>query len=134
MKYTAKLMYYSYRMVEVEANSEEEATKLAMQNADENAFVEIGKNAILEGVEDVAEIEEEKDTTPKKVAKLVTFEYTTRVIVNKSDMPEVEEEDAMNAAIDKVKYSILNDLCYDHCTEIVDDKECPYGTFNDDTK
>ena len=73
-----------------------------------------------------------KKNKPKKVAKLVTFEYTTRVIVNKNEMPEVEEEDAINAAIEKAKSTILTDLCFDHCTDVVNDKECPFGTFDDD--
>ena len=68
----------------------------------------------------------------KRVAKLVTFEITTRVIVNENEMPEVEEEDAINAAIEKVKSTIMNDLCFDQCTEVVNDKECPFGTFDDD--
>lgn len=66
---------------------------------------------------------------PQKVAKLVTFEYTTRVIVNKNEMPEVEEEDAINAGIEKVKSTILTDLCFNHCAQVVDDTECPFGTF-----
>ena len=69
---------------------------------------------------------------PQRVAKLVTFEYTTRVIVNKNEMPEVEEEDAINAAIKKVKSTILNDLCFDHCVDVVNDEECPYDPENDD--
>lgn len=69
---------------------------------------------------------------PQKVAKLVTFEYTTRVIVNKNEMPEVEEEDAINAAIEKAKSTILTDLCFDHCAQVIDDTECPFGTFDND--
>lgn len=69
---------------------------------------------------------------PQKVAKLVTFEYTTRVIVNKNEMPEVEEEDAINAGIEKVKSTILTDLCFDHCAQVIDDTECPFGTFDND--
>ena len=69
---------------------------------------------------------------PKKVAKLVTFEITTRVVVNKNEMPEVEEEDAIVSAIEKVKKTIVNDLCFDHCENVEDDTECPYGTFIDE--
>lgn len=77
-------------------------------------------------------IEEKKSLEPtQRVAKLVTFEYTTRVIVNKNEMPEVEEEDAINAAIEKVKSTILNDLCFGHCIDIVNDEECPYNPEND---
>lgn len=68
---------------------------------------------------------------PEKVAKLVTFEITTRVVVDKNEMPEVEEEDAIRKGIDKVLSQINNDLCFDHCTEVVDDKECPYDPKTD---
>lgn len=74
----------------------------------------------------------DKNYEPSKIAKLVTFEYTTRVIVNKNEMPEVEEEDAINSAIEKVKHTILNDLCFDHCTEVVNDEECPYDPETDE--
>lgn len=77
-------------------------------------------------------IEEKKSLEPpQRVAKLVTFEYTARVIVNKNEMPEVEEEDAINAAIEKVKSTILNDLCFDHCIDVVNDEECPYNPESD---
>ena len=74
--------------------------------------------------------EETKQT--EKVAKLVTFEITTRVIVNKNEMPEIEEEDAIAEGIKKVKQTIINDLCFDHCIEVINDKECPYGTFENE--
>lgn len=79
---------------------------------------------------------EEKESLepPKRVAKLVSFEVTTRVIVNENkDMPEVEEEDAINAAIEKMKeHSIEHWICFDNCTEVIEDKECPFGIFDDD--
>ncbi len=65
-----------------------------------------------------------------KIAKLVTFEITTRVIVESNEMPECEEDDAVTKAIEKVKSNIDNDLCFDHCTQVVNDTEYPYGTFN----
>lgn len=67
-----------------------------------------------------------------KVAKLVTFEIATRVVVDSNQAPEDEENDAIIKAIEKVKSNIDNDLCFDHCTEVVDDTECPYGTFDDE--
>lgn len=76
-------------------------------------------------------VEIKKNCQPEKVAKLVTFEFTTRVIVDKNEMPEVEEEDAIKKGIDKVFSTIFNDLCFDHCTEVVDDKECPYDPLTD---
>lgn len=72
------------------------------------------------------------DNNKKKVAKLVTIEYTTRIVVNTNEMPEVEEEDIFNAAMAKIKANIVNDICWDNVTEIEDDKECPFGTFSDD--
>lgn len=83
-------------------------------------------------IKEQLELKEKLLNEPQKVAKLVTFEYTTRVIVNKNEMPEVEEEDAINAAIEKAKSTILTDLCFDHCTNVVNDEECPYGTFDGD--
>lgn len=77
-------------------------------------------------------LESKQQEEPEKVAKLVTFEYTTRVLVNKNQMPEIEEEDAISAAIEKVKSTITTDLCFDHCASVVDDVECPYGTFDGD--
>ena len=67
-----------------------------------------------------------------KVAKLVTFEIATRVVIDSNQTPEDEENDAIIKAIEKVKSNIDNDLCFDHCTEVVDDTECPYGTFDDE--
>ena len=69
----------------------------------------------------------------KKVAKLVTFEITTRVIVNESEMPEVVEEDAYNAALERIKNEKIENLvCLDNVTEVQNDNECPFGTFYED--
>lgn len=75
----------------------------------------------------------EESNSKKKVAKLVTFEITTRVIVDESEMPEVTEEDAYNAALEKIKQGDIENLvCLDNVTEIKNDKECPFGTFYED--
>jgi len=75
----------------------------------------------------------EESNSKKKVAKLVTFEITTRVVINESEMPEVTEEDAYNAAIEKIKQEKIENLvCLDNVTEIQNDKECPFGTFDED--
>lgn len=75
----------------------------------------------------------EESNNKKKVAKLVTFEITTRVIVDESEMPEVMEEDAYNAALEKIKQEKIENLvCLDNITEIQNDKECPFGTFYED--
>lgn len=72
------------------------------------------------------------DNNKKRIAKLVTIEYTVRVLANTNEMPEVEEEDILNAAMTKIKANIVNDICWDNVTDIEDDNECPYGTFKDD--
>lgn len=52
MKYNVRLLFYSSLNVEVEANDEEEAQILAQSKAlEDKDYLEIGKNAILEGVE-----------------------------------------------------------------------------------
>lgn len=82
-----------------------------------------------------AELKASLEKQPKRVAKLITFELTTRVIINENkDMPEVEAEDAYNAAIEKFKANndVEHWICMDNCTEIVDDTECPFGVFYDD--
>ena len=75
----------------------------------------------------------EESNSKNKVAKLVTFEITTRVVINESEMPEVTEEDAYNAALEKIKQEKIENLvCLDNVTEIQNDKECPFGTFYED--
>lgn len=75
----------------------------------------------------------EESNSKKKVAKLVTFEFTTRVIIDESEMPEVMEEDAYNAALEKIKNEKIENLvCLDNVTEIYNDGDCPFGTFYED--
>lgn len=86
-------------------------------------------------IKEEAELKAKILNEPKRVAKLITFELTTRVIVNENkEMPEVENEDAYHAAIEKIKADndIEHWICMDNCTELVDDTECPFGTFEDD--
>lgn len=82
----------------------------------------------------VKEVIKEESQKVGKVAKLVTFELTTRVVVNKNEMPECEEEDAIGAALNKIRENNNVDmwLCFDNCTEVTDDTECPYGTFDEE--
>jgi hypothetical protein len=74
----------------------------------------------------------------KKVAKLVTFCITTRVIVNESDKRESkwdwEEEDAeaIKKAIPEILSDAANYVIGDNVSEIWDDDECPYGTLKTD--
>ena len=75
----------------------------------------------------------EESNGKKKVAKLVTFEFTTRVVIDESEMPEVMEEDAYNAALEKIKKEKIENLvCLDNVTEIYNDGDCPFGTFYED--
>ena len=75
----------------------------------------------------------EENNSKKKVAKLVTIEITTRVVIDESEMPEVVEEDAYKAALEKIKNEKIENLaCLDNVTEIQNDKECPFGTFYED--
>lgn len=86
-------------------------------------------------IKEEAELKAKILKEPKRVAKLITFELTTRVVVNENkNMPEVEEEDAYHAAIEKIKADndVEHWICMDNCTEVVDDTECPFGTFEDD--
>lgn len=72
-------------------------------------------------------MEEKKE----KVAKLVVFEVVTRVVVDKNEMPECEEEDAINKAISKLSAEeVRNLICWDNCVDVMVDTECPYGTFD----
>ena len=72
----------------------------------------------------------EENNSKKKVAKLVTFEITTRVIVDENEMAEVIEEDAYNAALEKIKQEKIENLvCLDNVTDIYNDVECPFGEF-----
>ena len=50
-------------------------------------------------------------------------------------MPECEEEDAINAALNKIRANNNVDmwLCFDNCTEVVNDKECPFGSLEEDS-
>lgn len=58
-KYTVKAMYYTYRIITVEAHDEEEAEIRAYgAPCDDSVYMELGKNAILEGYEDVTEVEQ----------------------------------------------------------------------------
>lgn len=67
-----------------------------------------------------------KPQEPKKKAKLVTFSITTRVIVNENEMPECEDEDAINAAIGKILDNPSDYIHFDNYDSIEDDTECPY--------
>lgn len=82
---------------------------------------------------------------PKK-AFLVEFAPRTRVIV---DVPDGFDPDNVNfvresdsaaydaiicAAREKISRDTVNYLCGDNVSELEDDIECPFGTFDEDNK
>jgi len=64
----------------------------------------------------------EKELSENKVKKIVTFEVTTEVMVDRNEMPEIEDEDAINKAICKMNVNDISNF-------IVNDE-----TFVEDTK
>lgn len=86
-------------------------------------------------IDEEAELKAKISKEPKRVAKIVTFEVAIRVIINENkEMPEVEYEDAYNAAIERIKSdnNVEHWICMDNCTDVVDDDECPFGIFDND--
>lgn len=69
---------------------------------------------------------------PKKKAKLVSFTLTTRVVVNENEMPECEEEDAIEKALEKIKANPEDYLVLENFEDIYDDEDCPYGSLDCD--
>lgn len=59
---------------------------------------------------------------PKKTTKLVTFEVTTRVVVD----ADGDDAAAIEEAINKFKRDEINGICFETCVEVRDDNECPY--------
>lgn len=69
----------------------------------------------------------------EKEAKLVVFEIMVRVAVDKNENPEIEEDAAIKAALEKIRKEKTDDIiCYDNCVDVMVDTECPYGTFDED--
>lgn len=70
-----------------------------------------------------------------KVAKLVTFSVTIRVVVDKNEMKEVEEEDAIKAAIERIKKdgnpNIEHWICFDNNEGVYNDEDCPFNPIDD---
>lgn len=56
---------------------------------------------------------------PKQVEKIVTFEITTKVMVNVNDMPECEEEDAIIKAMNNVR-TCDDEVLFDACISCTD--------------
>lgn len=69
---------------------------------------------------------------PKKKAKLVSFTLTTRVVVDENEMPECEEEDAIEKALEKIKANPEDYLVFENFDGIYDDEDCPYGSLDCD--
>lgn len=62
-----------------------------------------------------------------KKEKLVTFEITTRVVVEEDTTDEI----AIDMAVDKIKANPDGFIAADFLKEICDDEECPYGTLEE---
>lgn len=75
-----------------------------------------------------------KDETPKKIAKLVEFHITTRVVVDTDKLSEGKdaEDAAIEMAIDKIKSNVDSYICLDNWEQSEDDTECPYNPEFDD--
>lgn len=72
----------------------------------------------------------EESNSKNRVAKLVSLAFTIRVVIDESEMPEVMEEDAYNAALEKIKNEKIENLVsLDNVTEIYNDVDCPFGTL-----
>ena len=82
-----------------------------------------------------AKVKEIKSKKSIKVAKLVTFETTVRVVVERfTGMSELDVEDlAIEKALSKAVEALRSDGL-ENVSAVVDDKECPAGTFDEDTK
>lgn len=70
-----------------------------------------------------------------KKAYLVAIDLLTRVIADES----ATQDEIAEAAIEKVKQTMIEDgigtyICLDNVGEIIDDDECPYGTFQEDNQ
>ena len=72
------------------------------------------------------------DERPKKKAKLVMFTLTTRVVVDENEMPECEDEDAIEKALEKIKANPEDYLVLENFDDIYDDEDCPYGSLDCD--
>ena len=90
-------------------------------------YYELIKNYCNARIMELAEMHK-----PNKVAKLVSFHITTRVVVNKNEMPEVEEEDAIQKALEKLNANPSDYLIQDNFDDCINDDECPFGTFEED--
>lgn len=62
------------------------------------------------------------DKKSQKTAKLVTFELTTRVVID----ADGDNDAAIEAAINKFKRGETNGICFETCVDVQDDTECPY--------
>ncbi len=62
----------------------------------------------------------------KKIAKLVSFTLTTRVVVDVN----ATDADCIQAALPKVTEIVLNNELSENLEDIMDDTEVPYGTLD----
>ena len=67
-----------------------------------------------------------------KVAKLVTFSITTRVVIESDGNERYDEEYAYAKAVKNIMSDIEGYLCMENLDSIDDDKEMPYDPAYDD--
>lgn len=67
-----------------------------------------------------------------KVAKLVTFSITTRVVIESDGNERYDEEYAYSKAVKNIMSDIEGYLCMENLDSIDDDKEMPYDPAYDD--
>lgn len=67
----------------------------------------------------------------KPKTKLVTFSITTRVVTMESGYQDFDEEEAFNAARNKILENADEYLIWDNIDFIEDDTECPYDPDTD---
>ena len=95
-------------------------------------FIDAFSKRKLEEFKQEAFMQHKNEEHPKKKAKLVMFTLTTRVVVNENEMPECEEEDAIEKALEKIKAKPEDYLVIENFDGIYDDEECPYGSLDCD--
>lgn len=67
-----------------------------------------------------------------KKAVLVTFEITTRVVVDEEDVKN--ENGVIENATWNIRDNLEGYLISDNVTSIVDDTECPFGSMPNETE
>lgn len=78
----------------------------------------------------IAELSERVKT--EKEAMLVSLVLTTRVVVDKNEDAEAQEDAAIKKALEKFRANPMEYLIQDNFDQCVTDQECPFGSLNED--